>query len=666
MKFSVANAFRWIALSLVLAPSPSLFGREARSTNPIGRVARLINPSLVEIEQRLHWLEERLLGLAVYSPKPLNEAYGWRAVRSEGDPPPSLTLDLGDIYPLDDIFLIPAQTLSGESRTFFPLRLQVEAAIEEDFSDARVIYETRNKIHEEQDGYPIRIAARDIDARFIRLRVLLGHYRGLQALATLSELMIVSGGEPVSLGARVSARGSLDDPGYWSPEFVVDGRSPLGIWEGGKWTNSRGQIVSVPPTAQGTEWRIDLGHPVPVDRIVLFPLQMPELGGVYALPQQLEVRVSHDPKGADPVARWTHKGGETYTPISFVNTAEKARFITLHAASAVNAGRRHYQPLSEIEVWSQGRNIAPEAAVEIEHSGVVSEACPTLTDGYANGLQVFPVGAWLRQLTERRQIEDELARLAPVRNSMATESELNATWGASVAVGLTLLIPVVLVERRRLVSRKQVDTLRKRIASDLHDDIGSNLGSISLIARSAKKDLKRLQGPDELAEDLDEMEVIARESSLAMRDIVWLLERRQDTIGDFVQRMRDCAQRLLRDVDYELVCRSNRTAAKMTLDAKRHLFLFYKEALHNILKHSRATRVTIHVRDHRDCLVMEITDNGIGLPVDDNQRPAAVRKLADRAAVLEGRLEVNSKQGRGTSLRLEVKRTNLTAAKSPA
>lgn len=668
MNFCPAICLRIAAFTLVLAGiSPiSSLAQEAQSSHPIGRVARLMNPSLVEVENRLIWLEDRLRGLAVYSPKPLKETLGWRAVQNEDDPPPSLTLDLGDVYPLDDVFLIPAQIVSGELRTLFPMRIRLEAALEEDFSDARVIYETRDKLHEDQSGYPLRVAARDVDARYLRLRVLLGHHRGTQSLSSLAEMVVISGGQPVSFGAQVSAHGSLDDPGYWDPSYVIDGRSPLGIWEGGKWTNSRGQLLSVRDGNSAATWRIDLGEPAPVERIVLFPLRLPELGGVSALPQRLRVTLANDPHAAGTIAEWEHQGGETYTPISFVSDRTQARYVTIHAEAAVNAGRERFHPIAEIEVWSQGRNLAPEANVSVQLAGIEAQACDSLVDGYANGLQVFPVGVWLRQLTERRDIEDELSGIVPLRNSMVAESELNATWGASIAIGLTLLIPVAFVERRRLVSRKQVDHLRKRIASDLHDDIGSNLGSISLIARSAKKDLQRLHGPDELAEDLDEMEVIARESSLAMRDIVWLLERKQDTIGDFVQRMRDCAQRLLRDFDYDLVCRSNRTASKMTLDAKRHLFLFYKEALHNILKHSQATKVRIHVRDLRDSLVMEIEDNGIGLPVDETGTPAAVRKLADRAAVLEGRLEVNSKQGRGTSLHLEVKRSILTTANSTA
>jgi signal transduction histidine kinase len=166
------------------------------------------------------------------------------------------------------------------------------------------------------------------------------------------------------------------------------------------------------------------------------------------------------------------------------------------------------------------------------------------------------VGTWIKQVIERGRVEHELDTLKTAQQKLSADSELNATWGSAVVLGLTFLIPVFMVERRRMASQSQLETIRKRIASDLHDDIGSNLGSISLIARTARKDLTRLHGPEEIAEDLNEVECIARESSLAMRDIVWLLERKQDSIGDLVQRMRETANRLLREIKFTVECQT--------------------------------------------------------------------------------------------------------------
>jgi signal transduction histidine kinase len=639
----------------------------AQSSNPIGRVARLFNPQLVEVEDRIDWLQSRLRGLSAYSPRPLKEALGWRAGWIEADlDDPSITLDLGGVYPLSDIYLIPAQEQLSFNSRLFPFHFKLETARTPGFEESELVFEQREKAVDVDNGFPLRIHARDVDARYVRLSLQQGHRHGLHHIAALSEMIVVSGGEPVSFGAIVTATHSMNGSNEWSPEFINDGRTPLGPWEGGAWTNSRGFYQELPANDQLVEWVIDLGQSEAVDRVIVFPYLLPELGGPGVLPEDMSISINDDPHFNPAGTIGTLTGGEASSPQMLALHGQTGRYMIIRSEKAFPLGPRQIQALSEIEIWSQGRNLAAGRPVIVRANGSERTDMPELTDGRSNGLQIFPIDQWLRQLNERGSIESEQSSLIPVRTSMASESELNATWGASIAIGLTFLIPVAIVERRRLVSRNQIDSLRKRIASDLHDDIGSNLGSISLIARAAKRDLKRLHGPDAIAQDLDEMEVIARESSLAMRDIVWLLEQRQDTIGDFVQRMQDTASRLLRDVHYNVACRSNRTAAKMTMDAKRHLFLFYKEALHNILKHSQATEVDVRIFDSQDRLVMEVRDNGVGLNRDKDNKPIIGRKLTARAGVLDGLLQVESEPGEGTVLRLSVKRANLTATKEAA
>ena len=114
----------------------------------------------------------------------------------------------------------------GETARFFPLKLQIAASLTEDFEDAQLVYETRGKIHEDQGGYPLRVITRDVDARFIRISIPLGHYRGDRSMAALSEVVVLSGGEPVSFGATVEATQSLNSPEKWQPEFIIDGRTP--------------------------------------------------------------------------------------------------------------------------------------------------------------------------------------------------------------------------------------------------------------------------------------------------------------------------------------------------------------------------------------------------------------------------------------------------------
>ncbi|WP_081885808.1 ATP-binding protein [Haloferula sp. BvORR071] len=659
-----------IALNTLLPASLSA-AETAQTTNPIGRVARIFNRKLVEVEDRIHWLEDRRDALAVFAERPLKESICWRCGQSdESAGNPWISLDLGREVPLDQIFLVPAQREAGDSNDLFPRRYMIEAATQADFSDARTVYKTGQLPQPSPNGYPVRINADGQPARHVRLTLLEGHRRGLPNVCALSEIFVFSDRNPVSFGATVTSNQSVEIPNRWAPQYIVDGRTPLGIWQGGLWTASHGDCLEVPIDNQRVEWIIDLGESTTVDRMVFFPYALPELSGPGAVPPRLNVEVSDTPDFAKPT-RIASSGDrdlpvDLTTPIVMpTSTRTAGRYLRVVSEKAWQLGNRQLQALGEIEVWSGTRNVAFGKEVTARQDGL-EHPSEELTDGSGGSVQILPMHVWLNQLVERSQIDGELQSLKSSHTTMASESELNTTWGAAIGLGLTFLIPVAIVERRRLVSRTQLDKLRKRIASDLHDDIGSNLGSISLIARSAKRDLERLHGPDVVANDLGEVETIARESSLAMRDIVWLLERRQDTIGDLVQRMRDCAARLLREIEYSLVCRSSKTAAKLTLDSKRHLFLFYKEALHNVVKHSKATQVTVRLFDERERLVMEVSDNGIGLPRNEDDQMAAVKKLADRARVLEGTLHVESKPGAGTTLRLSVKRTSLMATKATA
>ncbi|QJE94577.1 sensor histidine kinase [Luteolibacter luteus] len=658
-----------LALTALL-PAPVSAAEPAQTPNPIGRVARLFNRKLVDTEDRIRWLQGRLDNLADFTEKPLKETIGWRCgLEDEATGDPWICLDFGKDISLDHLFLVPAQTQPGETNDLFPRRFRIEAATQEDFSDSRQIYRTGGMAHSSPQGFPVQINGDGGSARYVRLTLEEGHRRGLAGVCALSEIFVFSDRIPVSFGAKVTASHSVDVPGVWDPSFVVDGRTPLGVWQGGLWAPSHGDCLEVPGDNPKVEWVLDLGQEAPVDRVILFPYAVPELSGPGVIPPVLKLELAGKADFSD--AKCIADTGprdlpvDLTTPVVLPSPEAKGRYLRITSERAWQLGNRHLQALGEIEVWSGNRNLASGREVTAIHGGI-EQPSEELTDGSGYRYQILPIHSWLTQLVERNHFRQEMDILSSARKTMASESELNTTWGAAIALGLTFLIPVAIVERRRLVSRTQLDKLRKRIASDLHDDIGSNLGSISLIARSAKRDLERLKGPDEVAHDLGEVETIARESSLAMRDIVWLLERRQDTIGDLVQRMRDCAARLLREVEYSLVCRSSKTTAKLTLDSKRHLFLFYKEALHNIVKHSKATLVTVRLYDARDRLVMEVSDNGIGLPRDAEDQMAAVKKLTDRARVLEGTLHVESSPGAGTTLRLSVKRTSLMATKATA
>jgi signal transduction histidine kinase len=652
---------------LSLAACLSASGMEAETVtpmiNPISRLARTFDSQLVKTEDRVSWLNDRVATFAKHREHAMKVDLGYRGFRSiPGGADPSVTLDLGKPFPLNSIYLIPTQREYLEDAGIFPKRFTIELSNHEDFSQRTVLY-TSSSVYPMTGVNPVPFVARDT-AQFVRLTVHEGHNKGVSDLFGLSEIVVISADQPVSFGAKVTSVGAMDAPGVWHPAALTDGRTPLGIWQSGMKSESEsGDSVIVSDDHEQVSWSVDLKSAASVERVIVFPYQASRSFESGILPDKLAIHLlREDGSEIGQGYEWTDSlpGSNTMTPLVIPLGGELAKKVRVTGVLPHRTGDKKIQALSEIEVWADGKNIASGLPVSRTH-GSATVNLTNLTDGFTSESRIISVALWLKQLFERSRIERELTTLTPIHRQLASESELNATWGSAVILGLTFLIPVFIVERRRLMSRDQLDQLRKRIASDLHDDIGSNLGSISLIARTARKDLVRLQGPEEVAEDLGEVESIARESSLAMRDIVWLLERRQDSIGDLVQRMRETAGRLLREINFTLECESNKTASKLSLDAKRHLFLFYKEAIHNVLKHSQANRVSVRLWDEDDKLALEILDNGVGLPMNDDEAPAAVHKLEDRARVLEGSLQIASSKGVGTQIRLLVKRSHLTA-----
>ncbi len=110
--------------------------------------------------------------------------------------------------------------------------------------------------------------------------------------------------------------------------------------------------------------------------------------------------------------------------------------------------------------------------------------------------------AWLCLPALQAATEPQQSIVGQTLESLASR---NSGWASAAILGTALLFSISTINKRRRSEQKHVEQIRQRISADLHDDIGSNLGSLSLIARSARKDLIRLDGPEEIAHDLSEM-----------------------------------------------------------------------------------------------------------------------------------------------------------------
>jgi ligand-binding sensor domain-containing protein len=209
--------------------------------------------------------------------------------------------------------------------------------------------------------------------------------------------------------------------------------------------------------------------------------------------------------------------------------------------------------------------------------------------------------------------------------------------------------------RYRLGHLLAIEKMRTRIATDLHDDLGSSLSRISILSEVARR---RVAEDGESARLLTEIGAAAREMMEALGESIWAIDPRRDDLRSFVTRVRQFTGDLLdgRGISWQLRAPQESELVKLSPVQRRQLFLLVKEALHNVARHSQAASVTINLAVSGRRLTLEIRDDGRGFDpaaVSPESGGTGLRSLRQRAAALDARLEIDAAPGRGTRLFLD-------------
>jgi ligand-binding sensor domain-containing protein/signal transduction histidine kinase len=204
-------------------------------------------------------------------------------------------------------------------------------------------------------------------------------------------------------------------------------------------------------------------------------------------------------------------------------------------------------------------------------------------------------------------------------------------------------------EAQKEVEKEQ---MRRRIAGDLHDEIGSNLSSIAIISQMLEKKLK-LAAPER--QRLAEIPRIARATAESMRDIIWFINPENDSMEKLLVKMRQTANLMLESHDFAFRTPAAGMAFIAGVDFRRHLYLIYKEILQNIVKHAQATKVEIEICGDDKRLLLRVADNGVGFDVAGEYPGNGLKNFQRRAREMGGAVEVTSSPGNGTNVTLIVK-----------
>lgn len=634
-------------------------------------VARLLSPRVRQLDKELKAIRDELEQHPPLSVGHQGQRLGCHSVyHRRPDRRIDVVLDFGRTHRVDGIAMIPVHLALGSSVVAgygFPARFRVEVAETEDFEMSEIVVDCSTTDYPSPGDYPLYWAFEPRECRYLRLTILkLWECDPDLWIFALGELMVLSGNRNIAVGQPVRSSSSVETADTWSIVNLVDGQSSLGVPVSGLKSPTNGYSSEFSPKAETVKWvQVDLGRDFPIDEIRLIPSQpvdWPSQHG-FGFPVRFRLEVSRDvePQVWEPVLDSTAEdfvspGDNAVTVPADGQVGRYVRLTAtrLYARAAPGKENACLLALAELQIYSGDRNVALDASVDSLDS-FYYELRPYwsqefLVDGYSSQNRLIELPQWLAGLDRRRKLTSGRVALADERESLVRNVLSRATILSSVSTVLILSVGSLLFLRSRRQRRRELQQLRSQIARDLHDDIGSNLGSIRLLSELAQ-DSSQL--PEDAREDLVEICQIAGTTTEAIRDLAWLINSEQLPKDDLVHRMRRASEVLLGGLEVTIQVSGDRTRAIVDASTHRHVVLAFKEALNNVRRHAKATSVYIGIEYNKQNVRFLVRDNGCGFDVERKSDGNGLRNLQRRAESVRGRFYVDSAAGAGTTVHFE-------------
>ena len=575
---------------------------------------------------------------------------------------------------IDLVALVPARRFNSDGLApefGLPNFIEIELLDGNDNPVCLVARENAAADRPVQKGFPFTYPLPEpVQAHGVRIRC--GELKNHQFTAgrlhtlALAELFCFSGQRNVAERATVSAVEDITMQGrwFWQSGFLVDDLTPLGLPEIPApdllhigWLSEAHASVDT-----DTSFDIEFDRPVKLDGIRMFPSRRTtsEDPPGFALPQRFRLMAFDGESGQPTRIVFDHSKTDLmnpgHNPATFRFPETTAQHVRLECSRIWKNFPNYpaFLAFSEIQLLHGETNLAKGATVgSSEKIGIVKahEALvwseESLTNGHGPQGKLVPRREWLLLLDQRFKLETRQQALWIEEENIVTtlRSRLSRTFGG---IGtLAILALFVLPIRYRLRERRHLHGMRLRIASDLHDEVGSNLGSIQILA-----DLSHNKWRE--AEEMSTISQIAAETVTAVRDIVWLLRPRTIEQVSIVDHLRESAAIMLEPVEWSFDAGGLGRSIMLNDEDRSNMLLFYREALHNLIRHAGANKATITLRKRENVLTLEIADNGCGIEPDKLKKDTTLRALKQRAERLRGKLDIFSNPGEGTRLALRI------------
>jgi len=644
----------------------TLFGQEESSMEE-----RLTLLSLHQLEERRDIVTLELAGLARYSMRSGVGSRGYRSIPYDHpDTEEWFQVTLQEETKIYEIVLVPTirrDAQLGFVSDGFPVNFNIVAGKKGDEQGSIVASFTKEDRLLPRQA-PLIIPCNGLTASWIRLEASLLSPRAHDGRYTLqmSEILIFSETTNVALRGNISTHSEqrAGPAGGWHEENLNNGFLPY-LMDAAQGQQSL-SYVSERDLGESPTLTLDLESSYRVDQIILHGVEQGDTvpqayPGDFGFPRWLQIIGANqaDFSDAEVLYDMRVRSSVDIAPIMALplppNSCRYVRLLIrepyfLEGLDANGSPFRIFRiGFSEIEIYSAGKNrsrgITP---ITNFNSEPIVRNITALTDGRNFYGNILPLKDWLYQLAKRHDLEIEAPLIEQElehRYDQQTARLLFLSWVvAALIVGSIILYLIT-----RFLRQKAIFDTRNRIAADLHDELGANLHAVSMLGELAEK---AKEDPEKLTSLLERMRALVLRTNRAVKYCTNIL----DTPGlyeDFEDAMKRNADRLLADLDHQLFFEAGDTITKMRPSKRIGLFLFYKECLINIIRHSGSTHAETSLKTEGPNLHLQVSDNGHGFPESAKSKvPTSLRR---RAKLLGGKVTVSNQETGGAQIHLMMK-----------
>ena len=198
--------------------------------------------------------------------------------------------------------------------------------------------------------------------------------------------------------------------------------------------------------------------------------------------------------------------------------------------------------------------------------------------------------------------------------------------------------------RYRIAQIQRVERTRRRIADDLHDDIGSKISSVALRLDMAGRSAAL---PEAERQRLATLSATARSVVGDLRDTVWIVDAGHDDLASVISRMEQFAVATLEG-------RGSVRAPEaveprpLAMEPRRDLYLLFTEALHNAVRHADASHIEVEIQASGGRVGFTVEDDGRGFDPASGSAGRGLTTMRQRADALGGALAWAPREGGGT------------------